>query len=149
MFKIFKKKYNKVEGEEDDSKNHGFEINLIGSVLAYEVARADGAISKEELDGLLNQIDKISLDVEKNTEEILDLIKKYSVDSVSFYEFISDINKDFSKYEKLDLISYLWEVAYADNILDIHEERLIRRIADLINIKDIEVLKLKDKAKKS
>ena len=149
MFKIFKKKYNKVEGEEDNSKNHGFEINLIGSVLAYEVARADGAISKEELDGLLNQIDKISLDVEKNTEEILDLIKKYSVDSVSFYEFISDINKDFSKYEKLDLISYLWEVAYADNILDIHEERLIRRIADLINIKDIEVLKLKDKAKKS
>ena len=149
MFKIFKKKYNKVEGEEDDSKNHGFEINLIGSVLAYEVARADGAISKKELDGLLNQIDKISLDVEKNTEEILDLIKKYSVDSVSFYEFISDINKDFSKYEKLDLISYLWEVAYADNILDIHEERLIRRIADLINIKDIEVLKLKDKAKKS
>ncbi len=149
MFKIFKKKYNKVEGEEDNSKNHGFEINLIGSVLAYEVARADGAISKKELDGLLNQIDKISLDVEKNTEEILDLIKKYSVDSVSFYEFISDINKDFSKYEKLDLISYLWEVAYADNILDIHEERLIRRIADLINIKDIEVLKLKDKAKKS
>ena len=149
MFKIFKKKYNKVEGEEDNSKNHGFEINLIGSVLAYEVARADGAISKEELDGLLNQIDKISLDVEKNTEEILDLIKKYSVDSVSFYEFISDINKDFSKYEKLDLISYLWEVVFADNILDIHEERLIRRIADLINIKDIEVLKLKDKAKKS
>ena len=149
MFAIFKKKYKKVEGEEDNSKNHGFEINLIGSVLAYEVARADGAISKEELDGLLNQIDKISLDVAKNTEEILDLIKKYSVDSVSFYEFISDINKDFSKNEKLDLISYLWEVAYADNILDIHEERLIRRIADLINIKDIEVLKLKDKAKKS
>jgi len=149
MFAIFKKKYKKVEGEEDNSKNHGFEINLIGSVLAYEVARADGAISKEELDGLLNQIDKISLDVAKNTEEILDLIKKYSVDSVSFYEFISDINKDFSKYEKLDLISYLWEVAYADKILDIHEERLIRRIADLINIKDIEVLKLKDKAKKS
>ena len=31
--------------------------------------------------------------------------------------------------------------------LDVDEERLIRRVADLINIKDIDVLKLKDKSK--
>ena len=147
MFTIFKKKYKKGENKKVNNGKHGFEINLIGSVLAYEVARADGDISKEELDGLLSQIEKISFNVEKSTEEILELIKKYSTDSVSFYEFISDINNDFSKHEKLELIKYLWEVAYADSILDIHEERLIRRIADLINIKDIEVLKLKDRAK--
>jgi uncharacterized tellurite resistance protein B-like protein len=149
MFAIFKKKNKRKGVEENNSYNHGFEINLIGSVLAYEVARADGAISNEELNGLLDQIEKISLKVEKNTEEILGLIEKYSDDSVSFYEFISDINKDFSKHEKHELIRFLWKVAYADNILDIHEERLIRRIADLINIKDIHVLKLKDEAKKS
>jgi uncharacterized tellurite resistance protein B-like protein len=39
-------------------------------------------------------------------------------------------------------------VAYADKILEVSEERLIRRIADLINIKDIEVLKIKDISKK-
>ena len=38
-------------------------------------------------------------------------------------------------------------MAYADNILEIDEERLIRRIADLIKIKDIEVLKIKDISK--
>ena len=41
----------------------------------------------------------------------------------------------------------MWNVAYADSKLDIEEERLIRRVADLIKIKDIEVLKLKDNAK--
>jgi uncharacterized tellurite resistance protein B-like protein len=41
----------------------------------------------------------------------------------------------------------LWDVAYADTILEVNEERLIRRIADLINIKDLEVLKLKDQSK--
>jgi uncharacterized tellurite resistance protein B-like protein len=66
---------------------------------------------------------------------------------VSFYEFIEDINKDYSKEEKLSLIKYLWDVAYADNVLEVSEERLIRRIADLIKIKDIEVLKLKDGSK--
>jgi uncharacterized tellurite resistance protein B-like protein len=38
-------------------------------------------------------------------------------------------------------------VGYADKILEVSEERLIRRIADLINIKDIEVLKIKDISK--
>ena len=76
------------------------------------------------------------------------MIELHSKDSVSFYEFIEDINKEFDKENKLSLISFLWEVAYADSRLDVNEERLIRRIADLVRIKDIEVLKLKDKAKK-
>jgi len=38
-------------------------------------------------------------------------------------------------------------VAYADKILEVSEERLIRRIADLIKIKDVEVLKIKDISK--
>ena len=75
------------------------------------------------------------------------MIETYSKDSVSFYEFIEDINKNFTKDNKLALISFLWDVAYADSSLDVHEERLIRRIADLIRIKDIDVLKLKDRAK--
>ena len=41
----------------------------------------------------------------------------------------------------------MWEIAYADGKLDVNEEKLIRRLADLIKIKDIEVLKLKDCAK--
>ena len=39
------------------------------------------------------------------------------------------------------------EFSYADGKLDVNEERLIRRLASLIKIKDIEVLKLKDSAK--
>ena len=41
----------------------------------------------------------------------------------------------------------MWKIAYADGKLDVDEERLIRRVADLIKIKDIEVLKLKGLSK--
>ena len=41
----------------------------------------------------------------------------------------------------------MWKTAYADGRLDVDEERLVRRVADLIKIKDIEVLKLKDSTK--
>ena len=144
MFNIFKKN----KKEEATIDKHNFEIDLIACVLAYEVARADGNISDDELNSLLNEIKKITADVNKNPDEIFSLIKNYSENSVSFHEFISDINNDFTREDKLELIHYLWDVAYADNILDVNEERLIRRIADLINLKDLDVLRLKDKAKK-
>ena len=143
MLNIFKKK--KVS--QDTQKNPEFEIELIGAVLAYEIARSDGDISDSELNLLIEEIKKISKKVNKTDEEIFSIIEIYSKDSVSFHEFIADINNDFSKEEKLSLISFLWDVAFADSQLDVDEERLIRRIADLIRIKDIEVLKLKDKAR--
>ena len=143
MLNIFKKK--KVT--QDIQKNPEFEIELIGAVLAYEIARSDGDISDSELNLLIEEIKKISKKVNKTDEEIFSIIETYSKDSVSFHEFIADINNDFSKEEKLSLISFLWDVAFADSQLDVDEERLIRRIADLIRIKDVEVLKLKDKAR--
>ena len=142
MFKFFKKKNDIVV-----DKSEKFEIELTATILAYEIARSDGDISKSELDLLLNEVKKITSKVKKSQDEILEIIETYSKNSVSFYEFIEDINKDYSKEEKLSLIKYLWDVAYADNILEVSEERLIRRIADLIKIKDVEVLKLKDSSK--
>ena len=41
----------------------------------------------------------------------------------------------------------MWKIAFADGNLEVNEEKLIRRLADLIKIKDLEVLKLKDDAK--
>ena len=142
MFSIFKKK---VVPEEQIST---FEIELTASVLAYEIARSDGEITNEEEILLLEEIKKISKKIGKDEQEILNLIQMYSSDSISFYEFIEDINKNFSKDEKISLIEFLWNIAYADSILDVDEERLIRRISDLIRIKDIDVLKLKDRAKR-
>jgi len=143
MFKFFKKNDSSKIGQ----KKNAFEIDLISSVLAYEVARSDGDIDQVELSRLLEEIKKISIKVGKSEEDVLNLIEIYSNDSVSFYEFIEDINKNFTKEDKLIMISFLWDVAYADSKLDVDEERLIRRIADLIRIKDIEVLRLKDRAK--
>jgi uncharacterized tellurite resistance protein B-like protein len=143
MLNIFKK--NKVQ--KGDQQKPEFEIELIGAVLAYEIARSDGDISDSELSLLIEETKKIALEVNKTDAEILSIIETYSKNSVSFHEFIADINNDFSKEEKLSLISFLWDVAYADSKLDVDEERLIRRIADLIRIKDIDVLKLKDRAK--
>jgi uncharacterized tellurite resistance protein B-like protein len=143
MFSFFKKE----KTIENETKEQNFEIELTAAVLAYEIARSDGEISESELEVLLSEIKKIAMDVGKTEQDILNIIEEYSKNSISFHEFIEDINKDFTKEDKLSLIKFLWDVAYADTILEVNEERLIRRIADLINIKDLEVLKLKDQSK--
>jgi len=145
MFSLFKKK--KIENQPEKNQIN-FDIELTASILAYEIARSDGDISESELLLLLDEIKKISAKVNKSQEKILEIIEEYSKNSVSFYEFIDDINKNYPKEDKLALIKFLYDIAYADKLLEVSEERLIRRIADLIKIKDIEVLKIKDKSKK-
>ena len=143
MFNFFKK--NNLE--ETNDKKPSFEIELTAAVLAYEIARSDGDISDDELNILMEQVIKVSEKAGKEKNEVFKLIEKYSKDSVSFYEFVSDINENYSINDKHELIKYLWKVAYADGSLDINEERLIRRLADLIKIKDLDVLKMKDFSK--
>tara|TARA_B000000475_G_scaffold134758_1_gene108664 strand:- start:174 stop:608 length:435 start_codon:yes stop_codon:yes gene_type:complete len=138
MFSFFTKNIKEPEKEQTS-----FEIELTASVLAYELARSDGEITQDELEILMNEIEGIANKVGKDKEEIFKIIQIYSEDSVSFHEFVEDINKNYSKEEKLDLLKFMWEMAYADKKLDVDEERLIRRTADLIKIKDVEVLKLK------
>ena len=143
MFNFFKK----TKKENKKTESPSFELELTASVLAYEIARSDGKISAEELSTLMEEIEKISEKVGKDKFEILKTVELYSKDSVSFHEFIEDINDNYTKNEKISLIDFMWRTAYADGILDTDEERLVRRVADLINIKDVEVLKLKDKSK--
>ena len=142
MFSFFKKNIKEPEKEQSS-----FEIELTASVLAYELARSDGEITHDELSILMDEIESIANKVGKDKEEIFKIIKIYSEDSVSFHEFVEDINKNYSKEEKLNLLKFMWKIAYADKKLDVDEERLIRRMADLIMIKDVEVLKLKSLVK--
>tara|TARA_B100000989_G_scaffold84941_1_gene60955 strand:+ start:1881 stop:2312 length:432 start_codon:yes stop_codon:yes gene_type:complete len=140
MFSFFKKK----EINDQKVEQASFELELTAAVLAYEIARSDGEISNDELSVLMQEVEKISAKVGKDKLEILNLVEEHSKNSVSFHEFIEDINKNYSKDEKISLLKFMWKIAYADGKLDVDEERLVRRVADLIKIKDIEVLKLKD-----
>ena len=139
MFNFFRK--DKNEPKQDEVS---FEIELTAAVLAYEIARIDGDINKDELSLIMEEIKDLAKKVNKNEDEILKIIEIYSKDSVSFYDFVEDINKKYTKDEKLSLLGFMWRIAFADGKIDVNEEKLIRRLADLIRIKDIDVLKLKN-----
>ena len=139
MFSFFKKK--KVE--EEKPKN----LKLIALCLAFEVANADDNIDVREKDLILGKI-KETLDISVLTEkEIYDVIKEESNKRVSFYDIIHDINTNLDKEGKIKILRLLWEIAYADEVLDVDEEKIIRRSAEMLGIKPSIVLKTKDEFK--
>ena len=143
MFNFFKKNTSNEDLEQDSS----FDIELVAYALAYEVAIADGAIDDDELERIKLGLENISIKLSQSSEELFQVIEEHTQNSVSFYEFVEDINSNFNKEQKLALIKLLWETAYADNVLEVNEERLIRRVADLIRIKSSLVLKLKEEVR--
>ena len=143
MFNFFKKNTSNEDLEQDSS----FDIELVAYALAYEVAIADGAIDDDELSRIKLGLENISVKLSQSTEDLFQVIEEHTKNSVSFYEFVEDINSNFNKKQKLALIKLLWETAYADNVLEVNEERLIRRVADLIRIKSSLVLKLKEEVR--
>tara|TARA_B100000579_G_scaffold107657_1_gene85684 strand:+ start:1261 stop:1686 length:426 start_codon:yes stop_codon:yes gene_type:complete len=139
MFSFFKKK----EEEKEKPKN----LKLIALCLAFEVANADNDIDDQENDLLLEKI-KESIDLSVLTEkEIFAVIQEESEKRVSFFDIINDINKNLDKKEKIDVLKLLWEIAYADKVLDVNEERIIRRSAEMLGIKPSIVLQTKEEFK--
>ena len=139
MFSFFKKK----EVKKEEPKN----LKLVALCLAFEVANADNDIDARERDLMLEKI-KESIDVSVLTErEIFDVIQEESEKKVSFYDIIYDINKNLDKDEKIDILKMLWEIAYADQVLDVDEERIIKRSAEMLGIKPSIVLQTKEEFK--
>ena len=139
MFSFFKKK----EVKEEKPKN----LRLIALCLAFEVANADNDIDDREK-GLIIEKIKNTLDISVlNEKEIYDVIKEESDKRVSFYDIIHDINTNLDKEEKIKILRLLWEIAYADEVLDVDEEKIIRRSAEMLGIKPSIVLKTKDEFK--
>ena len=137
MFKLFKKK----EVEKKKKKN----LKLVSLCLAFEVANVDDDIDSQEKDLLLNKI-KDTLDTSVLSEnDIFNAIKEESENRISFYDIIHDINTNLKTEEKIKILEMMWEIAYADNVLNVDEEKIIKRSADMLGIKPSIVLQTKSK----
>jgi len=132
-----------LEGSKD--KEHC--RKLATAALMIEMMRMDDHIHDDEEAALLVLIkDKFELSDEE-TNELVNLAKSELKDSTDYYQFTSLINKQFSYAEKIHVIELLWQLAYADNVLDQDEEYLVRKISELIYVSHVDFITAKHKAR--
>lgn len=54
--------------------------------------------------------------------------------AIDFFRFTSDIKRNLSEEQRIDLVGMLWEIAYADGRRSEMEDHVIWRIADLLGV---------------
>jgi len=136
---------NNVESEDDLEQR----LQLASAVLLLEVAQADRHYSKQEKKRIHKAIaDNYSLSKE-NIKSLMELADAKSEEATDYHQFTSLLNKKFSLGQKIHLIELMWQVAFADGELDIHEDHFIRKIAELLYLRHSEMLSARERAQKS
>jgi len=73
---------------------------------------------------------------EKDAHALVAECEKQIASSHQLFGFIRKVMNEMSEEDRVHLIEMLWEVAYADGVLDHHEDALIRKVAGLVYVSD-------------
>ena len=81
--------------------------------------------------------EKIKLKLSSDVELVLNQALRNKNNSKSLHHYTSFINKNFTEDRKLLLIEVLWEIVLSDGEIHDYESNLIRRLAGLLYISDV------------
>ena len=126
-----------ASGQNFNSDKENKEIDIL-SGLMIEAANTDGEITQEELDKISHSLINIFKEDPKVVEVSLSKAFNNKDNSRSLYYYTSKLNKSYSNEDKIKLIEVLWEIILADNEIHDFETNLIRRLAGLLYISDVE-----------
>jgi uncharacterized tellurite resistance protein B-like protein len=108
------------------------------AALLVETARVDDRYDAREravIDRLLEQ--RFGLDPD-SAHALQEQGAHNASHSVQLFGFARTINERLPRERRVGLIEMLWEVAYADGILDPLEDSLVRQVSGLIDVSDHE-----------
>lgn len=112
------------------------ELHLAVAALLIEAARMDDnfdAAERVTIERLLAA--KFDLAPEA-VRTLVEAAEKRVRDTAQYFPFTREITKQMTTEQRVGIIEMLWEVAYADGVLDPHEDMLLRQIAGLIHVPD-------------
>ena len=114
------------------------DLRLSVAVLLLEAARQDDQFDAKER-AVIAQLLTRKFDLSPGEcDALLAAGEARAAQMVQLHGHTSDVFDQMSPEERVHLVEMLWEVAYADGVLDPEEDLLIRRVAGLIYITDRE-----------
>lgn len=114
------------------------EIHTAVAALLVEAARMDDRFDPAEraaIRGMLMR--RFALDA-ASVDRLIATAERAADRSSALYRFTRVVADRFDPAARVGMIEMLWEVAYADGVLDPDEDALIRRVAGLIFVEDHE-----------
>lgn len=116
---------------------------IAAAVLLLAMAHADNRHESEEYAEIHCQLQAHFGLSRDEADELLAAATPEAESAVSLYDYLKTLNDGLNEAEKCQVLVMLWRVAYADQELDPHEEKLLRDIADLLYLTHEQFLKAK------
>jgi uncharacterized tellurite resistance protein B-like protein len=122
-------------------------LHLATAALLLEMMRMDSTVTAAETAAVTKALQsRFGLDAD-DVETLMVLASDEARQATDYFQFTSLINKNFSTEQKVQVVEYLWQVAYADGHLDAHEQHFMRKIADLLYISHADYVAAKQRAR--
>ena len=134
---------NVIEPEEDTATPQ----QIASAALLIEVMVIDGNLDEQELESIAGTLSTMLGIAKEKIDELITLSREEVTEATSLYQFTREINSHFNEQQKLELMTGMWRVAFADGHLDKHEESIMRRVADLLHILHSDYIRCKINAR--
>ncbi len=132
-----------------DAGHNEHALQLATAVLLVEVMRAEPELGTQERLAVVNALrQKFALEPDE-LAKLVELAEQKARQASDFHQFTSVINDGFSQEQKIRIVEFMWQVAYADGHLDAHESHLISKVAGLLHVTHGEYIGAKLRAKES
>ena len=135
MLDLLRNILNGQNSKEDNNNNEDLEL-LCG--LMIEAAYTDGQIDASELNKIKLSLINIFSEDPKEVDLVLEKAEENKNNSKSLHYYTSFINKNYDDKKKILLIETLWEIVFSDGEVHDFESNLIRRLAGLLYISDVD-----------
>jgi uncharacterized tellurite resistance protein B-like protein len=142
---FFNSNINTASTESAEEKSE--RISLATCALLLEMAHADSEFGDEEKNLIISILkDKFNLS-NSDASELIDLADFERKESLDLWQFTHLINENFSRQDKFDVLKILWSVVYADGKVDMHEEYLMRKLSNLLDMEHRDMIESKIQAR--
>ena len=132
---------NFVMGDQSVDQEH--QLKLATAALLIEMMMQDNEAHEVEQKIIKKSLSEKFELTDDETHQLYELAHQEVKLATDYHQFTTLIAKNFTQAQKIQVIEYLWQVAYADNRLDKYEEHMVRRIADLIHVSHIDFMQAK------
>jgi len=125
------------------------DLQVALTVMLVQVLRADLQIREEELEVVVGAIQEV-LGLDRNeATELMRIAAHAARDSEGMRLAVERLDRHLNRRQRLQLVEWLWRIAFADAEILAQEEYLIRKISELLGLTTADIIEAKVRAKEA
>lgn len=126
-----------VQSTTEDTKEDLSTAQAVTALMVY-TARIDEDYGADERARIIELLVNHRWDKEASAHKLVSQAELLCDEALDCYGFLRVLNSEFDEEDRLELLRMIWSVVLVDGVLDEYEGNMMRRIANLLGISDVE-----------